>query len=393
MERSYFRTVCDDAKRNIHTIFTENGVFSPPPPFSRREPCSMQSTMHYSFDMAQQVHYPSNPFQPGPIYFLTPRKCALFGVCCEAIPRQINYLIDEACNTGKGSNTIVSLLHHFFEVHGLGEQQVHLHADNCVGQNKNNTMLHYLLWRTLVGLHTQITLSFLVVGHTKFAPDWCFGLLKQRFRRTNVGCLDDIAQVVDSSASANVAQLVGTQEGEMVVQMYDWTGMFAAHFCKLKNIKAYHHFRFDASMPGAVFFKATSNSEEEMIVLQKNTTWSPVASDLPEPVSPAGLSLERQWYLHNNIAEYCPEAVRDRVCPKPVVPLVTSSRQSISAPTTIVSTSIATSLSSTAVFSSPAPLSTSIACSSTGLTAPLTKKACLCSRCKQSGHNARSCGN
>ena len=281
MERSYYRTVCDDAKRNIRTIFTENGVFSPPPPFSRREPCSVQSTMHYSFDMAQQVHYPSNPFQPGPIYFLTPRKCALFGVCCEAIPRQINYLIDEACNTGKGSNTIVSLLHHFFEVHGLGEQQVHLHADNCVGQNKNNTMLHYLLWRTLVGLHTQITLSFLVVGHTKFAPDWCFGLLKQRFRRTNVGCLDDIAQVVDSSASANVAQLVGTQEGEMVVQMYDWTGMFAAHFCKLKNIKAYHHFRFDASMPGAVFFKATSNSEEEMIVLQKNTTWSPVASDLP----------------------------------------------------------------------------------------------------------------
>ena len=36
-----------------------------------------------------QVHYPSNPQQPSPVYFLTPKKCAIFGVCCEGIPRQI----------------------------------------------------------------------------------------------------------------------------------------------------------------------------------------------------------------------------------------------------------------------------------------------------------------
>ena len=56
-------------------------------------------TVHYSFDFAQQVRYPSDPLQPGPVYFLTPRKC---GVCCEAIPRQTNYLIDEAVDAGKG---------------------------------------------------------------------------------------------------------------------------------------------------------------------------------------------------------------------------------------------------------------------------------------------------
>ena len=133
----------------------------------------------------------------------------------EAIPRQINYLIDEASDTRKGSNKIASS---FLPAPWLRGEEVHLHADNCVGQNKNNTMLQYLLWRVLVGLHRCITLSFLVVGHTKFSPDWCFGLLKQRFRRTKVGCLDDIAQVVNDSASTNVAQLVGTQEGEVVVQ-------------------------------------------------------------------------------------------------------------------------------------------------------------------------------
>ena len=36
-----------------------------------------------------QVHYPSDPLQPGPVYFLTPRKCAVFGVTCEGLPRQV----------------------------------------------------------------------------------------------------------------------------------------------------------------------------------------------------------------------------------------------------------------------------------------------------------------
>ena len=58
--------------------------------------------------------------------------------------------------------------------------------------NKTRTMVQYLMWRCMVGLHEQITMSLLVVGHT---PDWCFGLLKRKFRRERVGCLADIAKV------------------------------------------------------------------------------------------------------------------------------------------------------------------------------------------------------
>ena len=38
-------------------------------------------------------------------------------------------------------------------------------------------MMQYLAWRVFAGLHKSITISFLIVGHTKFAPDWAFGLL------------------------------------------------------------------------------------------------------------------------------------------------------------------------------------------------------------------------
>lgn len=92
--------------------------------------------MHYSFDYAQQVHLPSNPMQPGPIYFKVPRKVGIFGVCCESLPRQVNFLIDEAGSMGKGENATISYIHYFFENHGIGETDVHLHADNCCGKKK-----------------------------------------------------------------------------------------------------------------------------------------------------------------------------------------------------------------------------------------------------------------
>ena len=66
----------------------------------------------------------------------------MFGVCSDAISLQVNYLIDEAVDTGKGGNTVVSMLHHFLETRTLRVRNIHLHADNCVGQNKNNTVMH-----------------------------------------------------------------------------------------------------------------------------------------------------------------------------------------------------------------------------------------------------------
>ena len=262
-----------------------------PPPFSSLQPCSNQMTMHYSFDMAQQVHYPSDPLQPGPIYFVTPRKCALFGVCCEAIPRQINYLIDEAMDVGKGSNAIVNMLHHFFETHGLGEVHVHLHADNCVGQNKNNTIIQYLCWRVLCGLHRTVTLSFMVVGHTKFSPDWCFGLLKQRYRRSRVGCLDDVVKVVEESATCNTAQLVWTQDSQTVVTTYDRAAMLGR--------------------------RHEAEGVETTLDLGLDPDWAPSSRVLPHVLPPSGLSFERRTYLYEKIREFVPEELRDVVCHRP----------------------------------------------------------------------------
>ena len=71
------------------------------------------------------------------------------------LSQQTTYLIDKAFNVGKGANVNILMLHHFFSIHGFGERRVHLHADNCVGQNKNRFVVHYLMWRVMAGLHDE----------------------------------------------------------------------------------------------------------------------------------------------------------------------------------------------------------------------------------------------
>ena len=313
--------------------------------------------------MAQQVFYPNDPLQPGPMYFLTPRKCAIFGVCCDAIPRQVNYLIDEAADMGKGSNAIVSMLHHFFAHHGLGEKRVHLHADNCGGQNKNAIMVQYLLWRVMTGL---ITLSFMVPGHSKLSPDWCFGLLKKRYRRTKV---DGLVRVVNESAAVNVAHPTALEDGRLVVKTYDWQEYFATYCTKVPGIKKLHHIRFDAAHPGYIFVKEKSGSTEEKKCILKDKTWLPTAEQLPPVLSPSGLSLQRQWYLYDRIREYISQSCQNITCPKPDQPLAQPPVPPPSTPPR-----------------SPPPRDTEQPPGP-----PTPKRARLCGLCRQPGHNVRLC--
>ena len=93
----------------------------------------------------------------------------------------------------------------------------------CWGQNKNNYVIWYYCWRILCGLHNSILYSFLIAGHTKYSPDWCFGLVKQSFRRRNVSSLFDLMEAVDKSTVSgdNVAKLCGLHDGTVLVPVYD----------------------------------------------------------------------------------------------------------------------------------------------------------------------------
>ena len=198
---------------------------------------------------------------------------------------------------GKGANATISYLHYFFANHGLGETEVLLHADNCCRQNKNSYVLWYLAWWVMVGLHQSCTYSFLIVGHPNFACDWCFGLLKQSFRKSFVSSLYELATVVDTSTvrGVNVTQLCSLHDGSTIVPVYDWVSFLSPYFKKFLNIKKYHHFQFKQAMPGVLMYREFSDgTDEHFSLLHKEDTLPP--SIPPAPLQPKGLDQQRKQY-------------------------------------------------------------------------------------------------
>lgn len=282
------------------------------------KPNSKNIMAHYSWDFAQQLHYPFESQQVGPIFFKTPRKAHLFGVCSEGIPRQYNYLIDEENFHEKNANTVISLLDHFFTNYGLGEKWVHLTSDNFAGQNKNNALIQYLMYRILTGLHSKIELSFLIVGHTKFSPDGYFGLIKRKYRRSEVYTYEQLAHIVESSSKNGHNVCI---RGPIICR--DWTSWLSQYFTTFKGISKYHHFLIQRKKSSIIVVKERQDSEEiEIEMTKKKFPFSKAQPPRrpPKRLVSDGLPLKRQWYLYDKIRCHIPDKTdKDMTCPKPKI--------------------------------------------------------------------------
>ena len=286
-ERDHYRHATLAAKAELES--------SPGEQVAGDVPCSRDlHHTHYTFDFAQNVALPQAARQEGPLYFKAPRKVHIFGINNEAIPTQVNYLIDESDTIGAdgksshGPNAVASMLHHFFEKYGLKEKGCHLHCDNCGGQNKNRTIVAYLCWRVLMGLHQQIELSFMLTGHTRCLVDGCFGLLKKRFRRSDCYTMKQLEAVVNESATCNKAQLIPGSG----LEWRAWDTFLARHFKPVKGIREVHHMLFDASKPGIVRVKSSLGDEYRDVALLSSSKDEPaeVFVRTDQAACPAGIS-------------------------------------------------------------------------------------------------------
>ena len=295
--REYYRSQCSEASQFLGSLSEE--------PTNEEV---VEGPIHVSFDYAQNLQIPHMPQQVGPIYFKTPRKCHLFGICCEGLPRQINYLIDEKDLTGKGANETISYLEHYFKEFAPRAKKLNLHCDNCRGQNKNNYVMQYLCMRSILRLNDDIECSFMIPYHTRFGPDWCFGLIKLKYKRSYVSSVSQLGDVVSKSTTKkiNVPQHISDpNSGETLVEVRDWKPYLEKRFKKLPNITKYQHFRFSFEHPGCVFVRELPSSPEKKISLLGQPVEQVQFLPMPKIVAPPGLSAEREWYLYDQIREHC----------------------------------------------------------------------------------------
>ncbi len=310
-ERCYYRDIIKKCREQITHEVLSKCLRSMP------KPCTENIELHISFDYAQQILLPCDSQQIGELYFLAGYKVALFGIAVEPINKFYLYIIPEACSTGKGPNAIISMLHHFFENFSLGENNIICHADNCCGQNKNRFVLQYLTWRVANKLHKRVQMSFLPVGHTKFAPDLYFGLFKRRLTMCKAHCLKDVAKIAIEATSVKnsiTPIIVGNESnGITYVPTYNWASFFACGKA-VPHIRKYHHFTTSSSKPNFITVKEFETSQTKEV----NIFPLPLPTSFPEILEPEGLSFERRKYLFQHIRKFVDKKSKDKLCPKPI---------------------------------------------------------------------------
>ena len=150
----------------------------------------------------------------------------------------------------------------------------------------------------MAGLNEEVTISFLLVGHTKFAPDQGFGLFKRVFKRTTVGTIHDIADVVQKSAVLNHPQLIG-------IMMVPHLSNFTTGAALLKNIPLPSRVSANTNIAACPAVTLGLFLLKLPAMGRKDHSWKASRSTMPPLVIPAGLPLECQWYLYNKILEFC----------------------------------------------------------------------------------------
>ena len=218
----------------------------------------MHSDKHYVFicDYAQNIELPFlGDQQPGDTYYLTPKSVYVFGMVdmahkyndiVQSVGEHLHTHVYSEKESDKGSNNVASLIMKTLtnlNVLRDGEAggKLTIFFDNCVGQNKNNTLL--LLVPNLIecGYFKTVEFVFLVVGHTKNACNRLFNSLKSIYRIKNIWHYPQLLEVLDHSHTVTIYPTTSTD-------FFDWCKHLIQYYTELKGkIKQHHIFHCNSN--------------------------------------------------------------------------------------------------------------------------------------------------
>lgn len=278
------------------------------------------SVAHICYDWAQNVCIPYSPQQVGAIFFKNTFSVHIFGVCKteEGQNKQLNFIIGEdefPKGTTKGANTTLNLVYSALKNFAKeGKKHLKVTCDNCAGQNKNNLSLWFWAWLIMLKWYDDITINFMIPGHTKFICDSNFGHIKKKYWKTKINTMDDIERVIKSSAKLNEAV---RYKNNPEWTWYDFDSFLRPHFKPLPNIKQYHHFRFsnENNDIGKVYVSKKSGETETSFILLNNNKFNFNEELNIIPISP--LTNERKNYLYTKVRQHVDDPYKDIHFSKP----------------------------------------------------------------------------
>ncbi|EXX71165.1 hypothetical protein RirG_080950 [Rhizophagus irregularis DAOM 197198w] len=164
----------------------------------------------------------------------------------------------------------------------------------------------------MLNWYEDITVNFMIPGHTKFICDSFFGHIKKVYWKHKVNTINDVKNIINNSSNGNEAILY---DNGINWNWYDFSAFFKNHFVPLPNITQFHHFCFSSEDIGKVYVSKESGGVESCYKLLKSDNFN--KNSKPDLITTVSLTEERQNYLYSKIRQYVDEPYKDEYCAKP----------------------------------------------------------------------------
>ena len=208
-------------------------------------------TLSADYQMSKLIpHWGLLP-QPGSTYYLQKLSHDILGIVNHSDEKKSAIYVFSECVGPKNTDHTVSYMTDYLCESGLVPpwvKRLHIFMDNACSTNKNSYMLGWANEMVQQGWFCFIRISFLISGHTKFAPDLLFSRIAQSYNRSDVFNTTELGQIAEQYANVVI------DDGERV---RPWRASLEK-YSQLPGIRALHDFVF-ARNPGCdVKMKARS---------------------------------------------------------------------------------------------------------------------------------------
>lgn len=158
-------------------------------------------TLAICIDYMANVSLPQIPVQD--LYYFRQLTVCTFGISNIKTKSMTCYVYHEG-HAGKGANEVCSFLKHYIDQEAVQRyKKLLIFCDNCCGQNKNNTMLRFLMSLVELKKFEEIQIYFPIRGHSFMPCDRDFGLIRRQLNKhERFYTLDEYIKII-SKASNN----------------------------------------------------------------------------------------------------------------------------------------------------------------------------------------------
>ena len=122
--------------------------------------------------------------------------------------------------------------------------------DNATSTNKNKYLFSWAMEMVSSGELDHIHISFMIAGHTKFAPDRLFSTIGCAYKTEDVFTIGDLKSICDRSATCHI------ETGEQILM---WRNTLGEKYSDLPGVRRYHDFLVVKAHDGSVVMKVREN--------------------------------------------------------------------------------------------------------------------------------------